>query len=109
MLERPDNSSLDTVLSRTNLSPAEAVFVMHTDVADVPDALKVVKKHWKGPLGAYAHSGNFVMPNWIFRDTISPDDYAAASSYWSGLGCTAIGGCCGTTPDHIQALSTKLK
>ena len=108
MLERPGNSTFDTVLSRTNLSPAEAVFVMHTDVADVPDALKIVKKHWKGPLGAYAHSGDFVMPNWIFRDTISPEDYATASGYWSGLGCIAIGGGCGTTPDHIQALKIEL-
>ncbi len=108
MLERPGSSTFDTVLSRTNLSPTEAVFVMHTDVADVPEALRLVKKHWKGPFGAYAHSGDFVMPNWVFRDTISPKVYAAAANYWSSLGCIAIGGCCGTTPDHIQALKLEL-
>jgi methionine synthase I (cobalamin-dependent) len=40
---------------------------------------------------------------------VSPDEYASAAQKIYEAGITIIGGCCGTTPDHIRALSKKLR
>ena len=40
---------------------------------------------------------------------LSPDDFAnAVSSFVRTYGLSLVGGCCGTTPEHIAALSMKL-
>jgi 5-methyltetrahydrofolate--homocysteine methyltransferase len=40
---------------------------------------------------------------------ISPDEFADAAQKIYAAGITIIGGCCGTTPDHIKALAKKLR
>ena len=87
------------------LDPGAAVaFVMHTDVDDTTPALRVLRHRWDGPLGAYAHSGGFFMPDWQFDDVISPSDYLSRAQEWVQMGVQVVGGCCGTGPEHIRAL-----
>jgi hypothetical protein len=50
---------------------------MHTRIEDTPTVLDEVAAGWGGPVGAYPHAGNFVMPNWQFTDEISPQDFAS--------------------------------
>jgi S-methylmethionine-dependent homocysteine/selenocysteine methylase len=85
------------------------VTVMHTEACDVTAALEVVKRVWTGPLGAYGHSGRFVMPHWQFNDVISPDDYLAHARTWVAAGARLIGGCCGIGPAHIRLLKDQLR
>jgi len=40
---------------------------------------------------------------------VSPEDFAAAAEKIHSAGVTIIGGCCGTSPAHIEAVSRKLK
>jgi 5-methyltetrahydrofolate--homocysteine methyltransferase len=40
---------------------------------------------------------------------LSPEDFAAACEQIHTAGATIIGGCCGTTPSHIEALKPRLK
>ncbi|MHC4924852.1 MAG: homocysteine S-methyltransferase family protein, partial [Planctomycetota bacterium] len=40
---------------------AAAFLVMHSLPRHVGPALKIMREHWKGPLGAYAHMGAFTM------------------------------------------------
>src|SRR5947209_14902687 len=58
------------------------------------------------PFGAYAHMGE-VDPDagWPSTPVLSPDEYARRAKAWAGRGATILGGCCGTTPAHIAALS----
>lgn len=81
------------------------VFIMHTEVEDIEPSLDVLQANWTGPIGVYAHSGRFVAPNWIFTDTISPEDYSSAAKKWQQRGVQVIGGCCGIGVEHIQLLS----
>jgi S-methylmethionine-dependent homocysteine/selenocysteine methylase len=83
----------------------ELVAIMHTEVEDIDPCLDVFDEMWQGPVGVYAHSGEFQHPNWIFNDVISIDDYAAAVQGWRDRGVQVLGGCCGISPDHIAALS----
>jgi len=80
------------------------VSIMHTEVKHIDACLDVMKEHWSGPIGVYAHTGLYVNPKWIFDDTISPEDYAAASGRWLARGVQVIGGCCGIRADHIAAV-----
>jgi S-methylmethionine-dependent homocysteine/selenocysteine methylase len=87
---------------------AHLVSIMHTLTEDTPLALRGVIEHWPGPVGAYPHSGEFIMPNWQFVDMISPEDFAAEARRWSEMGASLIGGCCGIGPEHIRLLKERL-
>jgi S-methylmethionine-dependent homocysteine/selenocysteine methylase len=80
------------------------VSVMHTLTEDIQPSLSVLKEKWSGPIGVYAHSGEFIMPNWQFIDIISPEAYASEAQKWVAQGVKVIGGCCGIGPKHIQVL-----
>jgi len=88
--------------------PAAILNVMHTPVSDVGAALEVVRSHWKGPVGIYPESGEFMMPNWNFVDVIDPPTLAQNAVLWADDGVRLIGGCCGLGPDHIEAVSQAL-
>ena len=87
---------------------ASLVSIMHTLTEDTPAALREVSGRWSEPIGAYPHSGEFIMPNWQFIDMISPEDFAAEARRWSGMGAQLIGGCCGIGPEHIRLLKNRL-
>jgi S-methylmethionine-dependent homocysteine/selenocysteine methylase len=80
------------------------VNIMHTEVDYVDACLDVLQAHWSGPVGVYAHSGEFVDPNWIFTDTITPEAYASRAKGWLGRGVQVIGGCCGIGVEHMALL-----
>jgi len=84
--------------------PAMMMNVMHTPVPDVDEAIKIVKRHWPGPIGIYPESGYFTMPNWQFVDVIEADELVKAAQIWLDKGVRMIGGCCGLGPEHIAAL-----
>ncbi len=89
--------------------PSMMMNVMHTPVADVKEALGIVKRYWDGPVGIYPESGHFSMPNWQFVDVIKPDEFARVAQQWIDSGVRMVGGCCGLGPEHIAALRQAIK
>jgi homocysteine S-methyltransferase len=57
------------------------------------------------PIAAYANSGfpEYHDGRYIYRAT--PDYFSAMAQEMAGAGANLIGGCCGTTPEHIAAIS----
>jgi homocysteine S-methyltransferase len=100
--------SFDDLVQVLSKYPAMVLNVMHTPVADVDEALRIVRKHWAGPIGVYPDSGFFMMPNWQFVDVIEPQDLAQAVKRWVDDGVRMVGGCCGLGPEHIAAMRTVL-
>jgi len=91
------------------LSPGRAaVTIMHTLTEDIASALETVREHWSGATGVYAHSGEWIDPDWQFIDMISPEDYLTAAQHWVEGGVQIIGGCCGIGPEHIRLLRERL-
>ena len=84
-----------------------ALMVMHTDVADVDDAVDAVFRHWDGPVGVYPHVGGFVPPSWQFDERFTPADLVAHAQRWVGKGVRIVGGCCGLGPSYIEALAAE--
>ena len=55
-------------------------------------------------MGVYPESGYFTKPNWNFVEVIPPDELVREASGWVESGVRLLGGCCGTSPEHIKAL-----
>ena len=82
-----------------------AVAIMHTAVDRVDACLDAVFERWDGPVGVYAHSGDYVYDDWMFEGIISPEAYRAQAQGWVDHGVRFVGGCCGLGPDHVRALA----
>lgn len=91
----------------SDLGPA-AMGVMHTQMEDTPEAVRITAASWDGPVFAYPHRGVFEMPHWRFTDTVTPEEFAEAAVHWVRAGACVVGGCCGIGPEHIQKLSDSL-
>jgi S-methylmethionine-dependent homocysteine/selenocysteine methylase len=91
---------------------AEVVAANGAPLADVTTAVKELRRHRAGPVGAFAHIGRYDPPSWKFgfyprfsgTEEVTPARYLETAREWKSAGAQVIGGCCGTTPDHIKAL-----
>ena len=81
------------------------ISVAHSDIKVTGEAVKILKKVHKGPIGAYPNNGYFEKPNWKLVDDISPSSYLQEAKSWVSNGAQIIGGCCGVGPDKIKAIS----
>jgi S-methylmethionine-dependent homocysteine/selenocysteine methylase len=73
----------------------------------IADAIEIISGRFAGPIGAYAETGGWVPPNWVF-DGLTPGEYLQHAITWADLGAQLIGGCCGTGPEHIRLLADRL-
>lgn len=105
---RPDWPLADIVKALAGAG-ADVISIMHTLPNHTGDALKIVRETWGGPLGAYPESGFFKMPDWQFVDIIEPTALVTYARDWQKTGASIFGGCCGTNPQHIKALSTAMR
>ena len=48
-------------------------------------------------------------PHWETDFETSPQEFAAQAPQWLAAGADLIGGCCGTTPEHIRAIAAQIK
>ncbi len=103
-----ERDTLAEALEELPLQDVSLVSIMHTLTEDTAPALQEVRELWDGPVGAYPHSGEFIMPNWQFIDMISPEDFTQEALRWIQQGAQLIGGCCGIGPEHIQMLKETL-
>ena len=75
----------------------------------VSGVLPLLRRHTALPLGVYPNVGTYLDPGWAFDEDESPADYAAHALCWRDIeGARIIGGCCGTTPEHIAAVGEAL-
>jgi S-methylmethionine-dependent homocysteine/selenocysteine methylase len=72
---------------------------------DITAGLAELAPHAHVPIGTYAHIGRFNPPEWLFTDEYPAAKYRDVSGRWKEMGARILGGCCGTTPEHIAALS----
>ncbi|HSV95508.1 MAG TPA: homocysteine S-methyltransferase family protein [Spirochaetota bacterium] len=61
------------------------------------------------PLSVWANAGLPEIQDGKTFYSLSPERFAGLSMIFADLGIKVIGGCCGTTPEHIRALKDRLK
>jgi S-methylmethionine-dependent homocysteine/selenocysteine methylase len=102
-----DGDSFDDLLAALASPALAAVTVMHASPEVIPDAIGIARRYFDGPIGAYAETGSWTPPDWVFDDT-TPGQYLQQALTWAERGAQLIGGCCGTGPGHIQVLTEQL-
>jgi homocysteine S-methyltransferase len=105
--EWPDQTDLGRLVDELVGPGVVAINAMHSEIEAIVPALAEIERHWDGALGAYAHHGDWIPPNWIFKD-VTPEQYGAAAQSWVARGAQIVGGCCGIGPAHIRALKEML-
>ena len=86
----------------------DAAGVMHSLIDSTAPALEVLAERFEGPRFAYAETGQWRSPDWVFEQVVSPEDYATVVEGWvKDQGVRIVGGCCGTGPEHIRALKER--
>jgi methionine synthase I (cobalamin-dependent) len=86
----------------------DAILLNCAPPADVRVGLAELVRHTAIPVGVYPHVGRFDPPEWLFTDEFPPARYADLARGWLEQGARIVGGCCGTTPEHIAAVSSAL-
>ena len=82
----------------------EAILLNCAPPEDISTGMAELAPHAHVPIGAYAHIGRFDPPEWMFTDEYPPAKYRDFAARWKQMGARILGGCCGTTPDHIAAV-----
>ena len=69
-----------------------------------------LRRYVKGPLVCKPNAGNPVIgPNNLPIYPMGPAEFADIVADCAQMGARVLGGCCGTTPEHIAAVKEKLK
>jgi S-methylmethionine-dependent homocysteine/selenocysteine methylase/SAM-dependent methyltransferase len=75
----------------------------------VPGMLSWLRDFTELPLGVYPNLGHLAGSLWRFDEETDPQRYAELALRWRAEGAQIVGGCCGTTPEHIAAAARALE
>jgi S-methylmethionine-dependent homocysteine/selenocysteine methylase len=89
---------------------SDAFFVNCAAIPVIEQAIESLRGRTKLPLGCYANNG---IPDsaigWRFDREVPAETFAEHAVRMRECGVEFIGGCCGTTPEHIRAIAEALK
>jgi len=115
-LEILGGQKLEDAAAAMEAGGADAVLVNCAPPADLAAAVPRLAAACRKPAGAFAMIGRFDPPSWKFEfhpqfsatEECPPEAYARFARQWRDTGARILGGCCGTTPEHIRALAAAL-
>ena len=86
-----------------------ALLINCLPVDHVPGMVSWLRDFTELPLGVYPNLGHLTRELWRFDERIDPDAYARLALEWREEGAQIIGGCCGVTPEHVEAAASALE
>jgi len=87
----------------------DAILLNCAPPADCAAGLRELVPTASAPTGVYPHIGRFNPPEWMFTDEYPPPTYLDEARAWRERGAAIVGGCCGTTPEHIALLAKEFR
>ncbi len=97
---KPEIKPLAPVIDALMSFEPQVMGIMHSTVDAMGAGLEVLFQHWRGPVMAY--------PEAAAGHAVEPAAFAAYCRDWVEGGVQIIGGCCGTTIEHIDAMVGEL-
>lgn len=97
--------SFKKMISNVKHHKLDAVGIMHCDIGVIEESIKELKEVYDLPIMAYPEVAVFKFPHYDMSNVIPPDDYLIEAKKWKDAGAQIIGGCCGTTVEHIKLLN----
>ena len=86
-----------------------ALLINCLPVDHVPGIIPWLHDFTELPIGVYPNLGHLAGGRWRFDERIGPAEFAELALEWREEGAQIIGGCCGTTPEHIAAIAAILR
>ena len=97
--------SFKKMISNVKHHKLDAVGIMHCDISVIEESIKELKEVYNLPIMAYPEVAVFNFPHYDMSNVIQPNDYLVEAKKWKDAGAQIIGGCCGTTVEHIKVLN----
>lgn len=88
--------SLASVIEALMSYQPQVLGIMHSTVKAMGPGLEVLFQHWQGPVMAYPEADR--------AHRVEPAEFASYCRGWVENGVQIIGGCCGTTVEHIRTM-----
>ena len=110
---------LDEIIDALQKIGGDVFGIMHSTVGATTPGLQVLCERWTGPVMAYPETmqssqlpadqaGRLPTPSFLDVGNVSPDIFAEACRGWVDQAVQIIGGCCGATIEHMQAMIARL-
>lgn len=104
-----DGLTLDEAFRILEQDGADMVgFNCRTGPLGIRRALRTVEGRLSLPASVFPNAGVADYVDGEYRYGASPEYFGQMATSFADLGCRLIGGCCGTTPQHIAAISSAL-
>ena len=97
--------SFKKMISNVKHHKLDAVGIMHCDIGVIEESIKELREIYDLPIMAYPEVAIFNFPHYDMSNVIQPNDYLVEAKKWKDAGAQIIGGCCGTTVEHIKLLN----
>ena len=106
--ESPPRERLETIIDALASLGPQVTGIMHSSLPATTPGLEVLFEQWSGPVMAYPEAMHFDSASHSARGLVEPEDFATHCRGWVEGGVQLIGGCCGTTIEHIRAMVDRL-
>jgi homocysteine S-methyltransferase len=107
------DETIDELVEALEESKPDAILLMCRPPGHISAMLPELRSAFDGPIGGYANIGyeKDSAPlrgqyHTVESGYLTPARYAQFGQEWLDMGAQIIGGCCGTTPEHIALLRT---
>ena len=110
--------TMEDLVAALKGSPVDAILPMCSPPESISATLPKLRKAFAGPIGGYANLGYekseapLDIPGRQYHDLnvrCSPVEYTGYVKEWLGMGAQIVGGCCGSSPEHIALLRPIVK
>ncbi len=95
---------LETLIDEYMALGGTVAGIMHSTVSSTSPGLEVLFGRWSGPVMAYPETIEAKPASSDSRTSVSPEVFADHCRKWVEDGVQIIGGCCGTTIEHIRRM-----
>ena len=106
--EQAATEPLETIIDALCALGPQVVGIMHSSLPSTTRGLEILLERWSGPVMAYPEATGFDAESRQAQGPVRPGDFATHCCGWVENGVQIIGGCCGTTIHHIQAMVDRL-
>ena len=103
---KSEDKSYDTLIEAMLSFQPQVMGVMHSTIETTNAGLQTLFEHWQGPVMVYPETSSEVRKG--ISHKVEPAIFAAHCHDWVESGVQIIGGCCGTTIEHIRAMVNEL-
>ena len=97
--------TIDVLLAEAEAAGASAVGTNCQHPDDIVDVAAYLVSRTRLPVTASPNAGNPSIERGLVRYPLTPEEFCGIADRLAALGVSVIGGCCGTTPDHIRKIA----